>query len=102
MTETVASEVDEQQYPISRGCPFAAPEAYAERRQQAPISKVKLIGGNEAWWVSRWEEARAILADRRFSSDRRRENFPFPNNDPAVRQRFLSQPPSLIGMDGAE
>ena len=102
VTETVASEVDEQEYPISRGCPFAAPEEYAQRREEAPISKVKLIGGMEAWWVSRWEEGRAILADRRFSSDRRKESFPFPSNDPTVRERFRSQPPSLIGMDGAD
>jgi cytochrome P450 len=102
MTGTATSEVTDQEFPISRGCPFAAPEEYGELREQAPISKVRLIGGAEVWWVSSYEQGRAILADRRFSSDRRKETFPFPSNDPAVRERFRAQPPSLIGMDGAE
>jgi cytochrome P450 len=52
--------------------------------------------------VSGYEEGRAILVDHRFSSDRRRDNFPIPNGDPTIREQFRTQPPSLISMDGAE
>jgi cytochrome P450 len=102
MTETVSIELSHPEFPVARGCPFAAPAKYAQLREQAPISKVSLMGGAEAWWVSGYEEGRAILADHRFSSDRRKDNFPNVSNDPVTRERFRSQPPSMIGMDGVE
>ncbi len=102
MTEAVSDGLAEAEFPVARGCPFAAPAEYGQLREQAPISKVRLGGGGEAWWVSRHPEGRAVLADHRFSSDRRKENFPLPNGDATVRERFRAQPPSLIGMDGAE
>ena len=102
MTETVAGELADLELPVPRRCPFTQPAEHARLREERPISKVRLTGGAEVWWVSRYEEGRAILADRRFSSDRRRENFPIADSDPTVRERFRSQPPSMIGMDGAE
>jgi cytochrome P450 len=102
MTETVAVELADLELPVPRRCPFTQPAEYARLREQRPISKVRLAGGAEAWWVSRYEEGRAILVDPRFSSDRRKDNFPNAGSDPAVRQRFRSQPRSMIGMDGAE
>jgi cytochrome P450 len=89
-------------FPVARQCPFAEPAAYARAREQAPVSKVTLQGGDEAWWVARHAEGRAVLVDGRFSSDRRRPGFPFPGLDRATRERFLAQPPAMIGMDGAE
>jgi cytochrome P450 len=88
--------------PVPRGCPFAAPAEYTRLREQAPVSRVGLAGGGEAWWVSRFEEARSVLADPRFSADRRRPNFPVANSDPETRKRFRSQPPNMLSMDGAE
>jgi cytochrome P450 len=102
MTETVSSELTGPEFPVARGCPFAAPAEYAQLHEQAPIGKVRLMGGGEAWWVTGYEEGRAILADRRFSSDRRKDNFPIASTDQVTRERFRSQPPSMIGMDGAE
>ena len=102
MTETVSSDLADPEFPAARGCPFAEPAEYAQLRERAPISKVRLVSGMQAWWASGYEEGRAILADRRFSSDRRHDNFPNPSGDPTFRERFRSQPPSLIGMDGAE
>jgi cytochrome P450 len=89
-------------FPVARGCPFAEPAEHARVREQRPISKVTLHGGDQAWWVSRHTEGRAILTDPRFSSDRRRPRFPLPGADRGLRERFRAQPPSLIGMDGAE
>lgn len=93
----------EDVFPGLRSCPFAAPEQYGRIRENG-IAKVPLWNGNEqqVWWVSRHQDARAILNDRRFSSDRRKENFPIFNNDPDTRERFRKQPPSMIGLDGAE
>ncbi|GLY85437.1 cytochrome P450 [Actinoallomurus iriomotensis] len=102
MAEAVVGELADLELPVPRRCPFTQPAEYARLREQGPISKVRLAGGAEAWWVSGYEEGRAILADRRFSSDRRKDNFPIVDSDRAIRERFRSQPPSMIGMDGAE
>ncbi|RVX41913.1 cytochrome P450 [Nonomuraea polychroma] len=102
MTKSVSGELAGLQLPVERGCPFAPPDAYERLREQAPISKVRLTSGGEAWWVSGHEEGRAILADRRFSSDRRKDGFPLLNLDAAIQQQFRSQPQLMIGMDGAE
>ena len=87
----------ETDFPVTRGCPFAVPAEYEQLREEAPISRVQLAGGGgPAWWVSRWEEARTILADPRFSADRRRDGFPVPSPDPELRARFRAQPPNML------
>ena len=92
----------EDEFPGLRSCPFMAPAQYAPMRDK-PISKVRLsVSGQDVWWVSRHEDARAVLNDRRFSSDRRKDNFPLFQNDPETRERFRRQKPSMIGLDGAE
>ncbi len=118
VTETVSTRIAESTgggstadadgvFPGVRTCPFAEPAHYGPMRERA-IGKVPVSGPDgaktdqEAWWVSRHEDARAVLNDPRFSSDRRRENFPITNGDPETRERFRSQPPSMIGLDGAE
>ncbi|WP_255951379.1 cytochrome P450 [Streptomyces odontomachi] len=102
MAESVTGGLVEAELPVERGCPFAAPDEYARLREQAPVTKVRLAAGDEVWWVSGHEEGRAILADRRFSSDRRRDGFPVFDPDPATRKRFRTQPPTMLSMDGAE
>ncbi|WP_030903573.1 cytochrome P450 [Streptomyces sp. NRRL F-5126] len=102
MTETVPNELADQEFPVARGCPFAEPEAYARLREREPISRVRLRGGEQAWWVSGYAESRAVMADRRFSSDRRRDNYPNPGGDPRFRERFRHQRPPMVSLDGAE
>ena len=58
--------------------------------------------GPQVWVVSGHEESRAVLADRRLSSNRADENFPLVDPDPTARQRFRNQPPVMISMDGEE
>lgn len=96
------SELAGIELPVERGCPFAPPAEYERLREQAPINKVRLVSGVEGWLVSGYEAGRAVLADPRFSSDRRRDGFPFFVADAATLQQLRSQPPLMIGMDGAE
>ncbi|TDD24466.1 cytochrome P450 [Nonomuraea diastatica] len=102
MTKSVAGELAGLELPVERGCPFAPPTGYERLREQAPISRVRLVTGAEGWLVSGHEESRAVLADRRFSSDRRRDGFPFFVSDPATLKLMRDQPPFMVGMDGAE
>ena len=102
MTKNLAGELAGLELPVERGCPFAPPAEYERLREQAPISKVRLTSGGEAWWVSGHEEGRAILADGRLSSDKRKDGWPLFTLDAATLQQFRSQPPLMLGMDGAE
>ncbi|MGW4487559.1 cytochrome P450 [Amycolatopsis sp. NPDC004368] len=52
---------------LKRGkCPFDPPAVLAD---QAPVARVELLNGAHAWVVTGYEQARAVMADTRFSSD---------------------------------
>jgi cytochrome P450 len=102
MTHDVADAHADTQLPIERGCPFTPPAEYERLRQRASVNKIRLVNGVEGWLVSGHEECRAVLTDRRFSSDRRKEGFPFFVDDAAAQEQIRRQPPLLISMDGAE
>jgi cytochrome P450 len=40
---------------------------YSRLRDEEPVARVRLPNGSEAWQVSRYHDARFVLADRRFS-----------------------------------
>ena len=102
MTETVAS-TPQSTFPPVRRCPVAAPEEYGQLRAEGPLVQVTTVAGETVWWATRHAEARAILADTRFSSDRKRDGFPLFFADQRVRENVRQQPPIvMIGMDGAE
>ncbi|GAA5191367.1 cytochrome P450 [Rugosimonospora acidiphila] len=55
---------------LERGeCPFDPPSALARLDQRAPLSRIELRNGAEAWLVTGYDQARAVLSDPRFSSD---------------------------------
>ncbi|RSM39817.1 cytochrome P450 [Amycolatopsis balhimycina DSM 5908] len=64
------------EFPMTRTCPFAPPTAYEEIREKDPITRVGLPDGRQAWVVSRHEDVRTVLNDRRFSADRQHPDFP--------------------------
>jgi cytochrome P450 len=59
------------------GAPLDPPLQYARLRQEAPISRVSLWGGRATpWLVTRWEDARTVLASPGVSSQSSRPGFP--------------------------
>ena len=83
-------------FPLSRSCPFAPPPEYREIREEHGVAKVDLPFGGWAWVVSRHEDVRRVLADRRFSSNRLHPDFP------VIAPGELSGEKSMIMMDPPE
>lgn len=63
-------------FPVQRGCPFAAPAEYDALRAHEPVARVTLPTGREAWVVTRYDDVRELLSDPRISADIRRPAFP--------------------------
>ncbi|GAA1306215.1 cytochrome P450 [Saccharothrix xinjiangensis] len=85
--------------PITRTCPHAPPDEHLRLLREAPISRVTLPSGMDAWALTRHEDIRAMLTDPRFSSDRRNPGFPVLTPGQRALAGFT---PSLIGMDPPE
>ncbi|MBB6553687.1 cytochrome P450 [Nonomuraea rubra] len=52
------------------GCPFDPPPGVRQRRGQGAVQPLQLLNGAPTWMVTGLHEARAVLADPRFSADR--------------------------------
>ncbi|MFJ9927622.1 cytochrome P450 [Streptomyces misionensis] len=94
-----ATPADPVAFPQDRTCPYHPPTGYAPLREQRPLSRVTLYDGREVWLVTGHTAARALLADPRLSSDRRRPEFPVPTKRfEGVRDRRVA----LLGQDDPE
>jgi cytochrome P450 len=87
--------------PMRRSSPFDPPAGYRCLREETPVSRLAFPDGKVGWLLTRYQDVRALLADDRFSSDRRRvsspvRGFPIRPDAPAARAG------SLIGMDPPE
>lgn len=73
MTRPVAPE----SFPPRRDsrCPLRPPAALIERNEQ-PLQKVTQWDGLEPWLITRYDDVRAVLNDRRFSADPRKPGYP--------------------------
>ncbi|MEV7086450.1 cytochrome P450 [Streptomyces sp. NPDC093085] len=106
MTETATPETPTAPgvpaFPLSRaaGCPFDPPPRYAELREEAPVSPVRLWNGSVAWLLTRYEDQRAVLADPRFSSDTTRPGYPAQSAGVQARRDPAHLP--FIVQDGAD
>ncbi|WP_328421473.1 cytochrome P450 [Streptomyces sp. NBC_00443] len=49
---------------------------YAKWQSEEPIRRVTIWGDNSPWLITRYEDARAVLADERFSADANQPGFP--------------------------
>ncbi|MFI0163191.1 cytochrome P450 [Streptomyces sp. NPDC017095] len=86
-------------FPQDRSCPYHPPTGYAPLRDGRSLSRATLYDGREVWLVTARNTARALLADPRLSTDRRRSGFP------AQTPRFqasLSRKVALLGLDDPE
>lgn len=61
--------------PPRRG-PFNPPDLLGRLRAGDPITKVTLCDGREAWLVTRYDDARFVLCDPRFSADATNPRLP--------------------------
>ncbi|MFH7340159.1 cytochrome P450 [Streptomyces sp. KHY 26] len=94
-----ATPADPVSFPQDRTCPYHPPAGYAPLREQRPLARVTLYDGRQVWMVTGHATARALLADPRLSSDRRRPGFPMPSARFAgVRERRVA----LLGQDDPE
>ena len=85
-------------FPMQR-CPFGPPTEYKQLREESPVSRVLLPDGKLAWLVTRYQDVRAILLDKRFSTSPKHEGFPFPTPSRAPLMRAER---NLLRMDPPE
>jgi cytochrome P450 len=72
------------------------PPEYVKWRAEGPIRRVTIWGDNSPWLVTRHQDARAVLADPRFSADATRDGFPGLRPQPPLRapgEFFMMDPP---------
>jgi len=93
---------EELRMPVDRTCPFAQPEQYVRMRADSAVSRVRIPDGGHAWVVTRHEEARQVLGDRRFSSDRFNPGFPFLTEAGGAGFVINPKQKAMIGMDAPE
>jgi cytochrome P450 len=60
-------------------CPFDPPPELLRRQREAPVSKMRIWDGSQAWVVTRYQDGRAVLGDERFSADPKNPGFPEKN-----------------------
>ncbi|KAA9153198.1 cytochrome P450 [Amycolatopsis acidicola] len=81
---------------MTRGqCPFDPPPELARLQAEEPVSRVELWDGSTPWLITRYEDARAVLADPRVSADTDRSGYPHVSPATAARRKrakaFISQ-----------
>ncbi|EWM14911.1 cytochrome P450 [Kutzneria sp. 744] len=84
------------EFPLARpaGCPFDPPAALTELRAEEPVARMTYPGGHEGWVVTGFAEARAVLADQRFSSRQELLRLPYPL--PGLEE-LTEMPPAAVG-----
>lgn len=87
--------------PRRRRDPLNPPEEYRLLREREPVSRISFPDGKAGWLVTRYEDARAVLADPRFSASRVRASSPV-RTFPARPGDTPERAGSFFGMDAPE
>ncbi len=90
---------------VRRDDPFTVPPALVAAAERGPVARAMLAGGDPFWLVSGYEEARAVLSDPRFSSDRFRYHPRFKELSEEFREKLRddkARAGSFINMDPPE
>lgn len=72
----MTSTLDIPQFPMPRSHPLDPPPQYRDLGAKQRVFQVQMPRGKLAWVVTHFEDVRAVLSDRRFSSDPRTPGFP--------------------------
>ncbi|MGW7294772.1 cytochrome P450 [Streptomyces xiamenensis] len=83
-----------------RSEPFAMPVGYAGLDPERRIHRVPLSDGRAAWILTGHEEARRVLSDPRFSSQKQRRGFL--EQAPGALEKLRYFDPFIVNLDGAE
>ena len=83
-------------------CPFDPPPGLLQRRDDGAVQPLPLLNGARAWLVTGFEEARAVLADPRFSSDRIRHRDATSLSADEVATRGTTEPAAPAAPAGSE
>ena len=84
-------------FPMARQCPFDPPADLVDLAVSRPIGRVRIWDGSTPWLLTRHDDVRAVLADRRFSSDPAKPGFP--NQSPVSKFRREHSKGSFLTMD---
>jgi cytochrome P450 len=84
--------------PRERACPFDPPAAYRRIQEEEPVRRLTFPSGRVGWLVTGYDDARALLADPRFSSRREAGTNPVRALPPEAEDLRV-QPGMFIGMD---
>ncbi|MCX4816298.1 cytochrome P450 [Streptomyces sp. NBC_01239] len=80
---------------LDRPDPYQPPQSHLQLQSDAPISWVRLPDGRQLWVLTRHEDVRTMLGDKRFSSDRRDPRHPShtPYMGPDHRPQLIEMDP---------
>jgi len=94
----IAADTVPLPYRRAAGCPFDPDPEFAGLRGTRPVSRVSLNGGDEVWLITRFDDARQVLGDARFSSELTPLGIVLPEpEDRTLAEELRSQQPRPRG-----
>lgn len=88
--------------PVTRGEPLDPPAALDALRESEPVSRLRYPDGHVGWLVTGHQQARAVLADPRFSADSRHKRVPVVRHGADPYMGAPALPGWFVDMDAPE
>lgn len=83
-------------FPFDRPVPTEPSPMLSELRNSCPVAPIELPSGHTAWLVTRFDDVKGVLSDKRFSC----RAAAHPSSPPFVP--FVQLCPSLLSIDGPQ